>query len=221
MDDIVNAPTLITSAVALFTICNPIGSLPIFLQVTATHSKPEQRRIGLLVGVAVVVILAISLVAGTYILQAFGIDITAFKIAGNLLVAAIGWAMLLARPTPVASDDTVNSSPVVVPLAIPIVAGPGAIALTITFAHSYSDVLDYIAGIVIIIVVGATISLILYFGPAIERVLGANGMNVLTRVFGLIVLAIAVQSLLTALGDAFPGWIFVDPGATPSPMPTP
>jgi len=221
MDDIINAPTLMTSAVALFTICNPIGSLPIFLQVTSKRQPKDQRRIGALVGVAVVVILTISLLAGTYILRAFGIDITAFKIAGNLLVAAIGWAMLLARPTPVASDDPDQASPVVVPLAIPVISGPGAIALTITFAHDYTDVLDYVAGVGIILVVGAAISVILFFGPSIQRVLGANGMNVLTRVFGLIVLAIAVQSLLTALGDAFPGWVFIDPGATPSPLPTP
>lgn len=204
MTDPIAAPTLITSGIALFTIANPIGSLPVFLEITKELTPARQRRTGLLVGVAVVVVLAIALVAGTWVLDAFGIDITAFRIAGNALVAAIGWAMLLARPTPVASHD--GGSPVVVPLAIPVIAGPGAIALAITFAHGYTSALDYVAGLIIVVVVGALVSLVLFFGPTVQRLLGRSGMDVLTRVFGLLLLAIAVQSILSALGDAFPGW---------------
>ncbi|HWS51276.1 MAG TPA: MarC family protein [Microbacterium sp.] len=204
MADPITAPTLITSGIALFTIANPIGSLPVFLQITSGMDARVQRRTGLLVGVAVAVILAIALVAGTWVLQAFGIDITAFKIAGNALVAAIGWAMLLARPTPVSEHD--GGSPVVVPLAMPIIAGPGAIALAITFAHGYTSVLDYAFGLVVIVVVGALVSAALFFGPTVQRLLGRSGMDVLTRVFGLLLLAIAVQSIITSLGEAFPGW---------------
>lgn len=204
MDTAIAAPTLITSAVALFTICNPIGTLPVFLQVTDGRTPAQQRRIGLLVGLAVIVILAVSLLAGTWVLQIFGIDITAFKIAGNLLVAAIGWAMLLARPSPVATNDPAGS-PVVVPLAIPVIAGPGAIALAITFAHSYTSVIDYVAGLGIVIVVGLICSAVLYFGPFVAKLLGPAGMNVLTRIFGLLLLAIAVQSIVTSLGEALPG----------------
>lgn len=204
MDTAIAAPTLITSAVALFTICNPIGSLPVFLQVTAGRTAAQQRRIGFFVGLAVIVILAISLVAGTWILRIFGIDITAFKIAGNLLVAAIGWAMLLARPSPVATNDG-EGSPVVVPLAIPVIAGPGAIALAITFAHSYTSPIDYVAGLGVVVVVGLICSVVLYFGPYVAKLLGPAGMNVLTRIFGLLLLAIAVQSIVTSLGEALPG----------------
>ena len=77
MDTTIAAPTLIASAVALFAICNPIGTLPVFLQVTAGRTPAQQRRIGLLVGLAVIVILAVSLIAGTWVLQIFGIHITA------------------------------------------------------------------------------------------------------------------------------------------------
>ena len=206
MSDPISAPTLITSAVALFTIANPIGTLPVFLEVTKKMTPAQQRRTGALVGLAVIVVLAISLVAGTFILEAFGIDITAFKIAGNALVATIGWAMLLARQSPVAAADG-DASPVVVPLAIPLVAGPGAIALAITFAHGYTGVIDYVAGLGIVVVVGLLVSVVYYFGPYIQRFLGVQGMSVLTRVFGLLLLAIAVQSILTALGSAFPGWV--------------
>ncbi len=206
MSDTILAPTLITSAVALFTIANPIGTLPIFLEITKEMTPQQQRRTGVLVGFAVIVVLAIALIAGTWVLQAFGIDIVAFKIAGNLLVAAIGWAMLLDKQSPVASNGS-KASPVVVPLAIPLVAGPGAIALAITFAHAYTSVLDYVAGVAIIVAVGLLVSVIYYFAPFIHRLLGPAGMSVLTRVFGLLLLAIAVQSILTSLGSAFPGWM--------------
>lgn len=204
VSDTILAPTLITSAVALFTIANPIGTLPVFLQITEKLDPRAQRRTGLLVGVAVIVVLLVALIAGTWVLQAFGIDIVAFKIAGNLLVATIGWAMLLDRQSPVTGTD--GSSPVVVPLAMPLVAGPGAIALAITFAHSYRSVLDYVGGAAIVVVVGALVSVIYYFGPSIHKLLGPSGMSVLTRVFGLLLLAIAVQSILLALGEAFPAW---------------
>lgn len=203
MSDAIAGPTFVTSAVALFTICNPVGSLPVFLEVTKARTAQQQRRIGLAVGLAVVVILAIALVAGTFVLQLFGIDITAFKIAGNLLVASIGWAMLLARPSPVATNEG-EGSPAVVPLALPVIAGPGAIALAITFAHAYTSVTDYAIGLAIIAVVGAACAVVLYFAPALHKLLGPAGMNVVTRVFGLLLLAIAVQAILTSLGQAFP-----------------
>lgn len=204
VSDPILAPTLVTSAVALFTIANPIGTLPVFLEITKDMTPAKQKRTGVLVGFAVITVLTIALVAGTWVLQVFGIDITAFKIAGNLLVAMIGWAMLLDKQSPVASNT--GASPVVVPLAIPLVAGPGAIALAITFAHSYTGLADYLWGVAIVVVVGLLVSLIYFFAPAVHRLLGPAGMSVLTRVFGLLLLAIAVQSILTALASAFPGW---------------
>lgn len=225
MDPAIAAPTLITSAIALFTITNPIGTLPIFLSLTSTQTPAQQRRTAVLVGIAVAAVLVISLIAGNLILQGFGIDITAFKIAGNALVATIGWAMLVAKPGgPVAIKP--GESPVVVPLAIPVLAGPGAIALAITFAHSYTDVLDYVVGSLICIVVGALVAIIFFVGPWVSKLLKQTGMSILTRVFGLLLLAIAVQSILLALGDAFPG-LFAAGGqstlldATPTPTPTP
>lgn len=204
MDPAIAAPTLITSAIALFTITNPIGTLPIFLSLTSSQTAAQQRRTAVLVGIAVAVVLVVSLVAGNFILQAFGIDITAFKIAGNALVATIGWAMLVAKPGGPVSVKP-GESPVVVPLAIPVLAGPGAIALAITFAHGYTNVLDYVLGGVICIVVGVLVAVIFFVGPWVAKLLKQTGMSILTRVFGLLLLAIAVQSIMLALGDAFPG----------------
>jgi len=205
MDASVAAPTIVTSAIALFTITNPIGTLPIFLSLTKDQKAAQQRRTAVLVGIAVAAVLLVALIAGTYILDAFGIDITAFKIAGNALVATIGWGMLTARAGGAISAAP-GQSPIVVPLAIPVLAGPGAIALAITFAHDYTDVLDYVFGGIVCLIVGALVAVVFFVGPWVARLLGTTGMSILTRVFGLLLLAIAVQSILTALGDAFPGW---------------
>ena len=225
MDSAIAAPTLITSAIALFTITNPIGTLPIFLSLTKTQTPTQQRRTAVLVGIAVAVVLSVSLLAGNYILDWFGIDITAFKIAGNALVATIGWSMLVARSSAAVTVRD-GESPVVVPLAIPVLAGPGAIALAITFAHGYTVPLDFVWGVVICAIVGLAVAAIFFVGPWVAKLLGPTGMSILTRIFGLLLLAIAVQSILLALGDAFPG-LFASGGQStpleaipPSPTPT-
>lgn len=225
MDPAIATPTLITSAIALFTITNPIGTLPIFLSLTKDQTPHQQRRTAILVGGAVAVVLVVALIAGNFILLGFGIDITAFKIAGNALVATIGWAMLTAKPN-AAITTKPGQSPVVVPLAIPVLAGPGAIALAITFSHSYTDVLDYVFGSLICVIVAALVAVVFYVGPWVAELLKQTGMSIMTRIFGLLLLAIAVQSIMLALGDAFPG-LFAQgqstllPVVTPSPTPTP
>lgn len=198
----ITTPTLVTSAIGLLTITNPIGSLPIFLNLTKDFDVARQKRLGLLVGLAVFAVLTVSLVAGSWVLQAFGIDLTSFRIAGNLLVASIGWAMLTAKANIVTVTDA--QSPVVVPLAIPVIAGPGAISLIITFQETYSSLFDYVAGAVMILAVSVVIGVALFFAPQVARLVKPTGMSIVTRIFGLLLLAIAVQSILGALGDAFP-----------------
>ncbi|OJX70298.1 MAG: hypothetical protein BGO95_11725 [Micrococcales bacterium 73-13] len=219
MDPAVSAPTLVTAAIALFTITNPIGTLPIFLSLTKDQTAGQQRRTAVLVGLAVAVVLVVSLLAGNYILGWFGIDITAFKIAGNALVATIGWGMLTAKAADAVAARP-GQSPVVVPLAIPVLAGPGAIALAITFAHGYADPVDYLLGSIVCVVVGVLVAVVFFVGPWVARLLKPTGMSILTRVFGLLLLAIAVQSIMLALGEAFPG-LFTGGTSTLMPLPSP
>jgi multiple antibiotic resistance protein len=202
MTDVISAPTLATSALALLTISNPIGSLPIFLNLTKDFDRARQRRIGILVGLAVFAVLTVSLLAGKLILEGFGIDLTSFRIAGNLLVASIGWAMLTAKANVVTVAD--NQSPVVVPLAIPLIAGPGAISLVITFAENYPSLIDLAAGVLVNLGVALVIAVALFFAPQVARVVKPTGMSIVTRIFGLLLLSIAIQSILGALSDAFP-----------------
>jgi multiple antibiotic resistance protein len=199
----ISTPTLITTGIGLLTITNPIGSLPIFLNLTKGFDPGRQRRLGLLVGLAVFAVLTVSLIGGSFVLQAFGIDLTSFRIAGNLLVATIGWAMLTAKENIVTVSKDAQS-PVVVPLAIPVIAGPGAISLVITFQETYTSLFDYGAGIVMCLAVSIVIGVALYFAPQVARIVKPTGMSIITRIFGLLLLSIAVQAILSALSDAFP-----------------
>lgn len=198
----ISAPTIMTSAIALLTIANPIGSLPIFLNLTKDFDRARQRRIGILVGFAVFAVLTVSLLLGKLILEAFSIDITSFRIAGNLLVASIGWGMLTAKANVLTVSD--SQSPVVVPLAIPLIAGPGAISLVITFAENYGTPLDLVAGVLVNLGIALVIAVALFFAPEVARVVKPTGMSIVTRIFGLLLLSIAVQSILGALTTVFP-----------------
>lgn len=195
-------PTLVTFAVALFTIANPVGTVPVFLALTAGETPRQQRRTALLVGIGALVVLIVSLLAGTWILQVFGIDLTAFRIAGFTFVAMIAWGMM-ATPSNVMTSD--GSSPAIVPLALPVIAGPGAMALMISFASRFHGVGDALVGAGVALVVSTLTVLIYGLAPQLQRLLGPTGMNVFTRVFGLILLAICVQAFLSSLSDAFPG----------------
>ncbi|GAA3643593.1 YchE family NAAT transporter [Microbacterium awajiense] len=197
----ITEPTLITMGIALFTLTNPIGTSPVFLALTQSKTVKQQRHIALIAGLGVFVVLLASLLIGTYVLAWFDIDVTSFKIAGFAFVAMIAWGMLTKQGSPVAATD---GSPAIVPLAFPVLAGPGAIALMVSFSHDHSTLEDYAWGVAIVAIVAILTTVVLYLAPLLMKVLGEQGMSVFTKVFGLILLAICVQAVLSALITAFP-----------------
>ena len=156
-------------------------------------------------GVGVLAILTVSLLLGSTILQFFGVGIPALKIAGFLFVASIAWAMMTRSGAIMPSQN--NGDPAIVPLAMPIVAGPGAIALVIAFAKENPALTDYLWGIVIVAISAVATAVIYFFGPYLAKLLGEAGMNIFQKVFGLILLAICVQQILAALPVVWPGLV--------------
>ena len=195
--------TLITAGVALFTICNPIGTIPVFLSVTANMEPAKQRRIALVTGLGVFAVLTLSLILGAVILQFFGISVASLKIAGFLFVATIAWAMLTKTGSILPTQN--QGSPAIVPLAMPVVAGPGAIALVIAFGKDNPGLVDYLWGILIIAVSAIATAVIFFFAPYLAKVLGPAGMEIFQKLFGLILLAICVEQILTAMPHIWPG----------------
>jgi multiple antibiotic resistance protein len=192
----------LTTFIALFAIMGVLTLPPVFLAVTASMTAAERRKTALRTGLAIAVVMIVAYFIGGWILALFKIDLEAFRVAGALVVAAMAWGMITGKPS--ALLDSHGSSPAVIPLAIPKTAGPGAIALAISMGAV--DVQFKIAGDLIAIAGVTAIALVMMFaaGP-IERLLGASGLNILNRLFGLILLAIALTSIMTSLRVFFPG----------------
>lgn len=194
---------IVTTFVALFAVMGVLTLPPVFLAVTTGMDHGARRLVALQTTIAIAVTMLVAFFLGEWILQLFNIDIDAFKVAGALVVANMAWGMISGRPS--ALLDSHGQSPAVIPLAIPKTAGPGAIAVAIAMGtagsggKTASDVLS-IVGVTLL-----ALAFMLAAGP-IERLLGTSGLNILARIFGLLLLAIAITSILGALIAYFPGW---------------
>ncbi len=200
-----------TALVTLFVIVDPVGTTPLFIALTAGMSREARRRVALQsIGVAFVVLTAFGL-AGEGLLGLAGISLPAFRIAGGLLLFLTAIDMLFETRTErrekrVADEVANPRDPAVFPLAIPLIAGPGSIAAMILLTGDHAGapapqaaVFGVMAG-----VLAAQLLLFLYGAPLIARALGRTGINVVTRLMGMLLAALAVQFVLDGLGDALP-----------------
>ena len=192
----------VTTLVALFDIVSPITSIPVFLNLTSKVTKEKRRVIALQTALVSGLTLFIAYFVGDIILKLLSIQMDAFRIAGALIIGAIGWSMVMGKKSSIIEAST--SSAAVVPLAIPMMAGPGAIATVIAIGNADRGIVR-VADVVIILVLSLLTGLLLLIAEPIERVLGDQGLMVLTRIFGLLLLAIAVSTIMSALTSAFPG----------------
>ena len=197
--------------VGMFAILNPIGAIPIYLSMM-TDRRPEiMDRTVFKASVAVAMILTVAVWSGDSLLSFFGIGIPAFRIAGGLLVLLIAIAMFGAKTSPAQHTDAeqaegeAKNDIAVVPLAIPLLAGPGAISLAIVDAHQASNLSDKILFNVGIIGVTVIVWLVLRLAEPIGKRLGTGGLNIATRVMGLLLAAMAVQFMADGMLELFPG----------------
>jgi len=197
--------TVVSAYIGLLTITNPVGNLPLFLKLIDHQTTAQRRTTIFVVGTAVFVILAVASLFGTDILRLFSIDITAFRLAGYAVIAFLAWAMLTATPSPMLRGSTTGDI-AIVPLAIPALAGPGAISLVISYASVHRGVADLALGLLVIALVAVTVMLVFFGGAVLIETLGVPGMDILGRIFGLLLLAIAIGGLVNVLGTVFPGW---------------
>ena len=183
--------------VTLVVIIDPAGMLPIFLGLTRSMSRRDQiRAVWMAVGLALGVIVVFA-VAGQQILKYLGIDLPALQGAGGLLLLLVALELLTGR-----SDDPnrqVTSNVALVPLGTPLLAGPGAIVATMLFVRRADRVADYVAIATGILVVFVITWLMLRFSGLLVRLLRPSGIDVLTRISGLLLAAIAVQLIADAV----------------------
>ena len=186
----------ITTLVALFAIVSPITSIPVFLSLTSGVSTTRRRIIALQTAFVSGLTLLIAYWVGDIILKLLSIQMEAFRIAGALVIGSIGWSMVMGKQNSITQADAKGA--MVVPLAIPMMAGPGAIATVIAIGNSDQGSVR-VADLVIIFVLSILTGILLLTAEPVEKLLGEQGLNVLSRIFGLLLLAIAVSTVMAAV----------------------
>ncbi len=189
---------------ALFSIMNPLGTVPVFVGLTKEMPKNERAALSFWTSFNVFLILLISFFVGKYMLSFFGISLDALKVAGGLIIASSGFALLTGKFTEhkgmkrskVQKDIQTRSELSLTPLALPMLAGPGTISLMIAFNKRYTDTNEILSVVVAIVVTVLSIYLILKSAHIIVRFLGASGINALSRIIGFVVIAIGVEMVL-------------------------
>jgi multiple antibiotic resistance protein len=198
-------------AVALFVIADPIGAIPLFITLTHSHTVEERQRVAAVSAMSVALVLVSSVFVGEPVLHFFGINIPSFRVGGGILILMMAVAMLLASPsrtqrTPEEMAEAKSKEEIaVVPLAVPLVAGPGAISTVIIYAHQATTWMDSAYLTLISILVATTVWLALRLADPIRELLGNTGINVVTRLLGVILTAVAVGFITSGLAQLLPG----------------
>lgn len=195
--------------IALLVISNPLSALPAVLRITRNQSLEEKRRTGLVSGFAVGVILLIVTWIGTPLLGVLGIKLPAFQVAGGIVLFMMALSMLNAeespiKQTPEEQKEKRTTSGAIVPLAIPIIAGPGAISSIIVSVTEFPGMQNLMWLSMSAILVAMVMGALLYFAANLEKILGQSGINIINRIGGLILAAISVQTLAAGLIGLFP-----------------
>ncbi len=203
----------IHALVSIFAVMNPVGNVPLFLALTEGDSAEEQRKTARKAVFAAFGILALFLVLGHVIFSLFGITIAAFRVAGGILVFGIAYNLLQAKPShlhslnPNEHQESLERDDVsITPLATPLIAGPGTIATTMALAAGPHLAVDGITVLAAVVVVLAATYLVFRSAPWINRHLSQTGLNIITRMMGLLLAIIAVQMAVSGLDRLFPGW---------------
>jgi multiple antibiotic resistance protein len=204
------ATDILRDAMALFAIIDPVGSIAIFLSLTHSQTDDQKRKTANLAVFSMVTILVITLLVGEKFLWFFGISISSFQVGGGILIFLLAVSMLNARMPEIkrteeeAKEAEQSDAVAVVPLAIPLMAGPGAISSVIINSHNSASASDYAVHIVIIILIGLFALLVFRSAVPIARKLGATGQNIITRIMGLLLSAISVEIIANGLKGLFP-----------------
>jgi MarC family membrane protein len=197
--------------IALIVIVNPISTIPLFAILTAGDSPARRAQIAQIASLSVAVVLAMAALMGEAILRFFGITMASFKVGGAILLLLMAVSMMELRPvrakqTPEeALEARDQDSIAVVPLAIPLLAGPGALSTTIIYQSAGHGVLHLAIIVVICLAVAALTWVTLRLGDWVTRKLGQTGINIAIRVMGLLLAAVAVEIFAGGIVTLLPG----------------
>jgi multiple antibiotic resistance protein len=196
---------------AILVILNPFGNLPVFLSVTSGQTDQRRNSIVATAAATVALVLAFSVVAGEKVLRLFGINLPCFQVGGGILVLLMAVSMLHARRSrlshaPEESKTAEEQESLgVVPLGTPLLAGPGSISTAIIYANKAGTWFDTGFLIATCLLAAAVVWVVFRLGRPIGGYLGPGGINILTRLMGLILAAVAVKFITEGLAQLLPG----------------
>jgi multiple antibiotic resistance protein len=200
---------LFASFTSLFSVVNPLAAMPLFLSLTDRFTDIERNQTAKKAAFYMFGVLVTFLLIGTFILNFFGISLSGIRIAGGLIIMRAAYSMLnpetggrkLTDEDEAAAMEKEDIS--FSPLALPLLSGPGSIAVVIGFATQAEGIMDYVInGVSILLVVVFTYGL-LRLAPVSAKYIGTTGLNIMTRLMGFIALAISVQFILSGISRYF------------------
>lgn len=192
--------TLIAAFATLFVVIDPIGLTPLFVALTQGADAAHRRAVALRASVLGFIILLLFALFGEAVLGFIGISMSAFKISGGILLLLTALDMLFERRTKRREDKVVElPDPSVFPLATPLIAGPGAIASVILLMGEADGLAGSLTVIGVLAFVVLCVFLLFVAGGALEKMVGQTGINVVTRLLGMLLAALAVQFILDGL----------------------
>lgn len=184
-----------SATITLLFVMDPFGNIPVFLSLLKDYSAPRRRIIILREMAIALVLLVLFLFFGKYILSGMNISEPALAIAGGVILFFIAIRMIF--PSAPRDADRPHEEPIIVPLAVPLVAGPSSMAILILFSTSNPGRLGILLAALLI---AWTISLaVLQFSNILHRIIGRRGLNALERLMGMILTTMAVQMLLDGI----------------------
>jgi multiple antibiotic resistance protein len=196
--------------VALLAVTNPLGALSIFIALTPDEDLKSRKKIAKVASFSATLILLVALIAGEWMLEIFGISVSSFRVGGGILILLMAISMLQAELSSTvqtkeeAEESNRKHDIAVVPLATPLLAGPGGISTVVVEAHKGSNLWHEMLLGLTILIVGICLWMALHLAPLISQRLGVTGINIFTRIMGLILAAIAVEIIANGLKGLFP-----------------
>ncbi|RYX89560.1 MAG: NAAT family transporter [Comamonadaceae bacterium] len=200
--------------VTLLAIVNPLAIVPFFIHYTQGFSEEHRRRTAVVAAFSAFVVIATSALLGLQILEFFGISLASFQVGGGMLLLISAMNMLNAQPAEAkpmtnemedgAEKAARGASIAVVPLTIPLLTGPATMSTVVIYAEKAKTVLALATLVGYGLVIGVATAICFALAEPIARVLGKTGINVMTRLMGLILAALAVEVMADGLGKLFP-----------------
>lgn len=204
-------------ALAMIAIVNPLSKVPLYLEASANQVGPARQRMALYVTGVAFLVLLLALLAGRPFLNMFSVDLAAFRVGGGIVILMVGLSMIQGNAVQFSveedeGDDAIQQAKsrfrkIVVPMAMPIIAGPGSISTAIVYSARAENPLDYAAMGAVLAVVMLVVLATLLLSRRVERMMGATTLKIVTRFLGLLLAGIAVQFMVEGLGEIFPGWV--------------